>query len=305
MKQPWIAVHSAVCVLVGSTLVHAQNRGVYPLGMSANNSGGSSQPGFTYANHPLLYSRDKAKDDNGDTLPVTGHNVVLMDLNSLSWVSDEILAGIRYSASVTLGIAANQLTSDVHGTTSGGVGLADSYVVPFILGWSSPRVALRVLAGALAPTGRFDAGATDNVGSGYWTWTFSSGQTIYLTNDQKLAISAYELYEVHTTQKGTDIHPGDTFDLDGSITYAFELGDGWRLQAGIVGYAARQTTARTGPSITPEQSAERYAVNALGLASHITLPSQKLTLGIRFYREFANRSTFQGYSLQLPFVFRF
>jgi hypothetical protein len=300
-----MAVHTAVCMLVGSPRVHAQNRGVYPLGMSANNSGGSREPGFTYSNHPLFYARNEAKDDDGNILPVTGHNVVLMDLNSLSWVSEEIFEGVRYSASVTLGVAANQLTSDVHDTTTGGVGLADSYFVPFIFGFGNERVALRVLAGALAPTGRFGAGAMDNVGSGYWTWTFSSGQTIYLTNDQRLAVSAYELYEVHTTQQGTDIRPGDTFDLDGSLTYAFELGGGWRLQSGIVGYAARQTTAKTGPSITAEQSAERYAVNAIGLASLMTLPNQKLTVGIRFYEEFANRSTFQGYSLQLPIVFRF
>jgi hypothetical protein len=290
-----MGVRSAVSVLVTSTLLHAQSRGVYPLGMSANNAGGNREPGFTYSNHPLFYARDQAKDDSGATLSVTGHNVVLMDLNSLGWVSNEILDGVRYAASVTLGVAANQLTSDIHDTTSGGAGLADSYVVPFIVGFSHERVAVRVLAGFLAPTGRFAAGATDNVGSGYWTWTFSCGQTIYLTNDQRLAVSAYELYEVHTTQKGTDTHPGGTFDL----------GDGWRLQAGIVGYAARQTTARTGPSVTPEQSAERYAVNAIGLASHLTLPSQKLTVGIRFYEEFANRSTFQGYSLQLPIVLRF
>jgi hypothetical protein len=304
MTQRWMGIRWAAPLLVGSTLVQAQSRGVYPLGMSAVNSGGSRTPGFTYSNFPLLYSRDQAKDASGAVMPVTGHNVVLMDLNALAWLSEEIVDGVRYGASATLGVAANQLTSDVHGTISGGLGLADSYLVPFIVGFSSERVALRVLAGTLAPTGRFAAGATDNVGSGYWTLTFSSGQTIYLTNDQRLALSAYELYEVHTTQMETDIHPGDTLSLDGSVTYAFSFGDGWRLQAGIVGYAQRQTTARTGPSITEEQSAERYAINAVGLASHVTLPSQRFTMGIRFFQEFADRSTYQGYALQLPFTFQ-
>jgi hypothetical protein len=38
----------------------AQNRGVYPLGMSATNSGVTPQPGFTYVNQLLIYSRDKS-----------------------------------------------------------------------------------------------------------------------------------------------------------------------------------------------------------------------------------------------------
>jgi hypothetical protein len=305
MRQRWLGIPLAACLVAVPTFVSAQNRGVYPLGMSAVNSGGSRGPGFTYANNLLFYARHQSKDDNGASLPVTGHNGVLMDLNTLGWQSEEILDGVRYAASVTLGVAANQLTSDVNGRISGGVGLADTYVLPFIVSFASERVTLRAIAGALTPTGRFGAGATDNVGSGYWTWTFSSGQTIYLTNDQKLMLSAYELYEIHTTQEGTGIRPGDTFDLDGSITYAFQLGDGWRFQAGVVGYLARQTTARVGPSITDEQSSERYAVNAVGLASHWTLPSRKLTFGLRFYEEFANRSTFQGYSLQIPVVVNF
>ena len=52
----------------------AQNRGVYPLGMSATNSGVTPQPGFTYVNQLLFYSRDHARDDAGNTLPVAGEN---------------------------------------------------------------------------------------------------------------------------------------------------------------------------------------------------------------------------------------
>ena len=41
---------------------HAQNRGVYPLGMSAINSGVMPESTFTYSNQLLLYTRDQAKD---------------------------------------------------------------------------------------------------------------------------------------------------------------------------------------------------------------------------------------------------
>ena len=81
----------------------AQNRGVYPLGMSAVNSGLTPEPGFSYSNQLLYYSRDKAKDDNGNTLPISGNNFVIMDMNTLTWASKEpILWGARYSASARL-----------------------------------------------------------------------------------------------------------------------------------------------------------------------------------------------------------
>jgi hypothetical protein len=285
------------CALILANRATAQSRGVYPLGMSATNSGVTAAPGFTYSNQLLFYSRDEAKNDSGATLPITGKNYVLMDMNTLIWASrKKFLGGARYSAFATLPFAKNDLTSDVQGRISGGAGFADSYYVPLVLGWSKERAAFRVLYGFLAPTGRFAAEANDNVGSGYWTHALSSGQTFYFTTDKSWAFSSYEMYEFHTTQAGTRTHPGETFDLDYSVTKNFTRNNRPSLQIGVVGYEQRQTTARTGPSITPEQSKERYAINALGFASSLAFP--KWGLGLKFFNEFADRSTFQGYSLQ-------
>ena len=224
-----------------------------------------------------------------------------MDLNSFIWVSPKnILASAHYSAIATLPFAKNDLTSDVQGNISGGSGFADSYYMPLVLGWNKERVALRVIYGFLAPTGRFAAGANDNVGSGYWTHAFSSGQTFFLTKGKSITLSAYEMYEIHTTQEGTDIHPGETFDLDYSATRAFAFTNGsTRLQIGIAGYEQRQTTAKTGPAISLAQSKERYAVNAIGFASSVVFPRRTLNLGVKVFEEFANRATFQGYSVQV------
>lgn len=295
-----VTLLALLCVLNATTAVRAQNRGVYPLGMSATNSGVTPLPGFTYSNQLLFYSRDEAKSNDGSTLSVAGNNALLMDMNTLIWVSrKEILGGAHYSAFVTLPFAKNDLTSDVNGKISGGGGFADSYYVPFVLGWNKERVALRILYGFLAPTGRFVADGGDNVGSGYWTNAFSSGQTFYLTDDRAWAVSAYEMYELHTTQEGTGTRPGDTFDLDYSATRTFTLTKATALQVGVGGYNARQTTAKTGPEITADQSEERYAVNALGFVTNLTLANRRVNAGVKFFEEFANRATFQGFSLQL------
>jgi hypothetical protein len=297
----------AILLLMSPLSAQAQSRGVYPLGMSSTNSGITPPPGFSYSNQLLFYYRNESKDEHGVTKPVTGSNAVLMDMNSIIWVSTRtLLGGAHYSALATLPFAKNDLTSDISGNISGGDGFADSYYVPFILGWNKERVSIRLLYGFLAPTGRYASDASNNVGSGYWTHAISSGQTFSLTRDKAWAISTFEMYEFHTTQEGTRTHPGQTFSLDYSLVRNLTFPKpALRLQVGATGYEARQTTAHSGPAITPALAADRYAINAIGLATQITFPAPRLTLGMKFFEEFADRSTFQGYSLQFTGVVNF
>jgi hypothetical protein len=269
--------------------------------MSATNSGVTPESGFTYANLFLFYSRDQLKGSNGEIL-ATGLNSVILDMNSFVWVSEKelrILGGPKLSVSATLPIANNSLTSDGQGPLSGGGGFGDSYYQPFILGWSEKRVDIRAVYGFLAPTGSFRAGAANNVGSGYWTHVVSSGQTFFLTQNKATAVSAFQMYEFHGTQQDTMIHPGQTFDLDYSVTQVLPLRRDLLMQIGLVGYGQWQTTDKTGPTITPAQAKAHYRVNALGLASNLLLPERKVSVGVKYFKEFLNRSTFQGNSLQI------
>jgi hypothetical protein len=293
-----VPVAVAVVLLAGGP-AEAQNRGVYPLGMSAVGSGVMPAAGFTYSNLFLFYSRDRSVDADGEVV-ARGSNSVLMDMNGFVWASaKEVLGGARLAVSATLPIANNSLASDVTGAISGGGGFADSYYQPVILGWALKRVEIRAIYGFLAPTGRFEAGASDNVGSGYWTHVLASGQTVYLTADRRTAVSAFQMYEFHGAQEGTEIKPGQTFDLDYSATRMFPLEEDLLLQAGVVGYGGWQTTAREGPAVTPEEAETRYAVNALGFTANLSFPTRKASLGLKYFKEFSNRSTFEGYSLQI------
>jgi hypothetical protein len=275
--------------------------------MSATNSGVTPESGISYVNQFLFYSRDQAKGPSGEVL-ATGQNSVMMDMNSLVWVSKGkmgFLGGAVFSMSATIPLANNSLTSDVEGGISGGGGLADSYYQPFILGWRTKRADLRAVYGFLAPSGKFDVGASNNVGSGYWTHAFSSGQTFYLSENRRTAISAFQMYEIHTTQQGTEIHPGDTLNLDYSLTRVFPLQRDLNLQIGLVGYEQWQLTDKTGPGITPLQSSAHYRINALGFGSSLMLPARKVSVGVKYFKEFEDRSTYQGYSLQITGSIKF
>lgn len=294
-----IAIAAAAYVSVGASLASAQNRGVYPLGMSATGSGIVAEPGLSYSNLFLFYSRDRAVGPDG-AVTATGQNSVLMDMNTIAWVAEKrVLGNAKFSMAATLPIANNSLSSDLTGPISGGGGFADSFYQPAILGWHFERADIKAAYGFLAPTGSFDAGANDNVGSGYWTHVVSSGQTFFPTASKTTAISAFQMYELHGSQSGTDVRPGDTLNLDFSVMQALRERGAARVQVGLVGYAARQTSAKKGPTVTAAEAAARYHVNALGVGSIVALPERGVTLAFRYFDEFSNESTFEGHSLQI------
>ncbi len=70
----WLIISGALLVifslLVPSAPLQAQIRGVYPLGMSATNSGVTPDSGFTYSNSFLSYFRDELRGPNGEVLGI-------------------------------------------------------------------------------------------------------------------------------------------------------------------------------------------------------------------------------------------
>ena len=216
--------------------------GGVPARDEAVNSGVTAEPGFSYSNNLLFYSRDTAKDDNGDTLPVTGHNAVLMDLNSFAWVSQkEILGGARYSAAVTLPVARNELESDVHDTISGGSGFADSYFLPIILGWNKERASFRVLFGFLAHRGQGQrARATPSA-----TDVCALGPDDLLSDDNLLALLAYDVRLSHHSRRHRHASRRH-FRSDAPLMRTFPVASGSGAPGGVAGYEQRQRSPRRG-----------------------------------------------------------
>lgn len=89
---------------------------------------------------------------------------------------------------VALNMANASLVAAINGTnlntTGGGLGLADAYVQPVNMGWHFKRADFNAGYGFMAPTGRYTAGASNNVGSGYWGNNITSGTTFYITKNK-------------------------------------------------------------------------------------------------------------------------
>jgi hypothetical protein len=280
----------------------AQIRGLNTPGTTAMDSGVLPDTGLTYQELFQMFSFDELKGDKGQSLPGNEKAALFINDSIFVWVSKYKLLGGNYSASADLAVTNSSLTTVTFGKVAGAAGLADSYFSPLTLGWQKTRADLQAAYGFMAPTGRFTAGATDNTGSGYWGHFLTAGQTVYLTADKRTAVSAFEVYEFHTTQQTTDIHPGQTFGIDYSFTQVVPLDEDQHtlLQLGLIGYGQYQTTDRTGPTVDPRiAAATHFRVNALGVGANVLLPERKVVVGVSYFKEFSNASTVQGQSLQI------
>ena len=104
---------------------------------------------------------------------------------------------------------------------------------------------------------------------------------------------------IESAEEAGAIQPGQTIDRDYSRTRAVQLRRSMRLQLGLVGSGQWQTADERGPTVTPEEAAAHYKVNALGFAANAMFPGQKASLGLKYFHEFACRSTYQGYTVQI------
>jgi hypothetical protein len=296
------AIVICVFLLASAGPSHAQSlpplRGVYTPGFNATNSGVMPEPGLTYANTFMDYSFNEARCTVCGEL--TPDVAVLVDVNVFMWVSKKKILGGNYALVAGLPFTNSSLSLAGLSPIGGGGGFADSFYQPATLGWHLKRADIMVAYAFFAPTGRFTPGASNNTGSGHWTNAPTAGETFYLTKNKGTAFSAYQMYEFHTTQEGTNIHPGQTLDLDYSLTQIIPLQKDMHtlLQVGVVGYGQWQTSNNSGPDVDPQHPGH-YRVNGIGGAANVILPVRKVSVGFKLLKEFSNSYTVQGYSLQI------
>jgi len=302
MSAMFFGLELGLILLAGTGLCLGQAlqpvRGMYTPGFNATNSGVMQEPGLTYANSFMDYSFDQFRPANGGIVDQR-NAAVFIEINVFEWVTKKKILGANYALAALLPFSNSSISSPTLGAISGGGGFSDSFYQPLTLGWRFKRTDIQVAYGFFAPTGRFTAGATNNTGSGYWTNSPNAGETFHLTKNKRTSLSAYQLYEFHTTPQGTNIHPGQSFNLDYSLMQILPLQKDMHtlLQFGMVGYGQWQTSNNSGPGVDPAKPAH-YRVNALGGAATVVLPARKASVGFKLFKEFSNSSTVQGYSLQ-------
>jgi hypothetical protein len=274
-------------------------RSVYTHGLNVTNAGVLPDTGLTYSNTFMDYSFHRLKC-SGCGLATDVSVSVFIDLNLFVFVSNKTILGGTFAALTALSVSSSAISLPRPAEVSQGNGFADTFVQPFTLGWKLKRADISAAYALFAPTGRFRPGATDNTGAGYWSNCPTAGETVYLTANKTTAFSAYQIYEFHTTQRGTHIHPGQAFSLDYSLTQVLPITKkrSTLLQAGVAGYGMWQTTDNSGPGINAAIPGH-YVANSVGGVVNVVLPMRKTSLGIKLLKEYANSNTVQGGTLQI------
>ena len=98
-------------------------------------------------------------------------------------------------------------------------GFTDMYVVPLYLGWHLTRADVIAGYGFTAPTGRYEPGASDNVGLGMWSHELQGGVTAYLDGAKKISVATTAFLEMHSKKKDVDITVGNLLTLEGGAAY--------------------------------------------------------------------------------------
>jgi hypothetical protein len=270
--------------------------------------------GVYYAQYNYFYNADIFRDRNGnvvDTVTIRGRTIDIdteIDLYAISpmfiWVPGWEFLGARYAAYVALSVANPSLQAAIDIVERQGPGLefdagswgfGDTFVQPLWFQWTFPRVDLAAGYGFYAPTGRFELGASDNVGLGFWTHQLQSAVAFHLDEAKTLSLVGVQTWQIPSRFQDQDLMPGARFDLNWGISKIWLEG---MLETDALAYDTWQITDDRGSDVGPLVAGVRDQVHAAGV--QIGVP--KYGLQVKYLREFGAVQRFQGNVVTLTFA---
>ena len=160
---------------------------------------------------------------------------------AIFWASNfKILGGANYMAGISPGYISTDASvlSEMRGividtvyskTVGGNVsGFTDLFVAPLGLSWELNKFDFTFLYGFYAPTGKYETGASDNTGLGFWAHQFQGYGYYYPMEGKATAIMLGLTYELNSKIKDAEVTPGNRFTLEWAISQflseKFEVG---------------------------------------------------------------------------------
>ena len=176
---------------------------------------------------------------------------------------------------------------------AGGSGLADTFVVPFNLGWHFSRADVNIGDGFMAPTGHYTPLASDNIGSGYWGNHLTDAATVYITKNKGTSANLFTDWEAHSQKRRTDITPGQAFTMEWGLGQALPLDKDLHklFQIGFVGYDQWQVSNNGG---TVASQLPYYSAHALGAQANFIALAKGLYFFFKYYDEYNAKAHPEG-----------
>ncbi len=302
-------------VLLICAPMHGQQKPQWMPGQVGLNAGILPSPGFSYVNITVGYRSSAFNNASGTAIPVTGNYNVWAVENFFYYVPNGKFLGGNIGLYFILTPATGSLDADLAtqnpgipnlNAVAGGGGLADLFVQPIGLGWHLKRADIQVQEGMMLPTGRYNPGATNNVGTGYFGNHLLDGITYYITKNKGTSANLFTDWEVHGARQGTNgtqKTPGQAFTMEWGLGQVLPLKKDFSqlLQLGLVGYDQWQVTQNGGTVpigstnfTIPASSLPYYSVHAIGGQGTYILPKKNLTFYVKGYHEYTAYSHFVG-----------
>lgn len=278
-----LAATGAVAILCAATPARAQFNGENLLGDMGVKSGTQPAPGFYVSSIYYRYFTDTLKDPNGDriTLDPTGKasQAIHAGMPVVTFITPKKVLGASLGMMAVLPLASGSLEAPGFGLSEeASTGLSDLYVMPVQLGWHFSRGDAVAGVGLFAPTGRYTAGADDNLGKGMWSYELSAGGTLYFDHGRSWSVSTTAFWETHGAKEGeayvenvrvSDVKVGQLLTLEGGVGRSFLHG---AAHVGVAYYAQwkvtpdEMTLSATGTTSIPPQH------RVFGIGPDVTIP---------------------------------
>ncbi len=149
--------------------------------------------------------------------------------------------------------------------------------------------------GFYAPVGRYETGANDNLGLGFWTQQLQLAGALYFDEARTFSLVGVQTWEFNTKVRHTDVQPGSR------LSFNWALDKVWldeMLETAIVGYDQWQIQEDSG---SDQPRLLRGVIDEVHAAG-VQLGIPKFGLSVKYLHEFAARARFQGQVVTITFA---
>jgi hypothetical protein len=220
----------------------------------------------------------------------------------LMWAPDWEVLGGRYGAFVMVPVGNPSLGASLQKEIGFGRhvdespwDIADLFVQPVWFNWKVQRFDLSTAYGFYAPTGKYEKGAADNTGFGFWSHEFIGAVRYHFDEAETLSGVFALVGEINHEQEDSDLTPGSHITLNWGARK--DCLDGW-LRFSIIGYNTWQASDDHGSDAGPPSMRVRDQVHAAGF--NVGVP--KLGLSLNYTHEFQAKDRFEGQTLMVFFA---
>lgn len=246
---------------------------------------------------------------SNNTVPIEIDMTGYLNALAIVYVSPELgfIGKVRYLGFISpyyatsdYRIALSELILGDTTVTGNTGGLGDLTIAPIYLTWAVENQKWDVTGGYMfsAPTGRYETGADDNIGLGYWNYILQVFTYYYPLPEKATAIFLGNSFEFHSKIKDADVRPGNRYAIDYGISqYLSE-----RFEVTIQGGNNWQVGDDSGDDVYWDTSfKDRYSTIGVGLGFWPV--KQKFYTHLKWWTNYAIRQHFKTNNLQLQLIY--